>query len=546
MARFSRALCVACLLLTAPVAGAQFDPAAGEWGKDDPADIRVMTWNVRDAICRTANKANEDNNWAAVARIIAAMQPDILLLQETGDNSGNGTGGSGDSQAQLLTTVQLLFEGGSDPFNGGQTVTQYVQAFAPGYTLPHIYASESSDGFNRNVIVSRWPFVDLNGDGKATVPSFTTAFGTSGIRGIQVAEINLPSETYAGDLVVSNAHLKAFNDSDSRQQRVEAAEALATYIWNLYEGAGTGTVDPNSLVSDFPPASAVLGPNTAIVWGGDYNEDEATNGRDGPVQISIQNMNAGGTSDGTDKDGTDAAADTATEPFSGSRSTQSSSKLDWLMWQDSVATPRNQFIFNSTQVPSALVPPELLGFGVFPPFDGRTASTSASDHRPVIVDLIVPLGESPDLPQPFALLAPADGATGVSDSFVSLQWQASTNATAYDLIIANDPGLTDVVIEQLNLPSPSAFFVLGEPCSTYYWSVTANNFAGSRVSTPAVASFSTVNPADQNGDGLVDPSDFTAWVTNYNAGSLVADVNGDGLVDPSDFTAWVVAYNGDC
>ena len=49
--------------------------------------------------------------------------------------------------------------------------------------------------------------------------------------------------------------------------------------------------------------------------------------------------------------------------------------------------------------------------------------------------------------------------------------------------------------------------------------------------------------ADQNGDGMVTPADFTAWIANFNAGSLNADVNRDGNVSPADFTAWIAAYN---
>lgn len=49
--------------------------------------------------------------------------------------------------------------------------------------------------------------------------------------------------------------------------------------------------------------------------------------------------------------------------------------------------------------------------------------------------------------------------------------------------------------------------------------------------------------ADQNGDGLVTPADFNAWILNFNQGSLVADTNGDGLVTPADFNAWILAFN---
>jgi len=57
---------------------------------------------------------------------------------------------------------------------------------------------------------------------------------------------------------------------------------------------------------------------------------------------------------------------------------------------------------------------------------------------------------------------------------------------------------------------------------------------------------------DFNGDGLVDDSDFTAFVIGYNildcADSAMppgcpADLNGDALVDDEDFTAFVTAYN---
>lgn len=49
--------------------------------------------------------------------------------------------------------------------------------------------------------------------------------------------------------------------------------------------------------------------------------------------------------------------------------------------------------------------------------------------------------------------------------------------------------------------------------------------------------------ADQNSDGQITPSDFTAWLANYNTNDLRADVNQNAAVEPSDFTAWLAAYN---
>ncbi|MEO1717462.1 MAG: hypothetical protein AAFR76_10155 [Planctomycetota bacterium] len=49
--------------------------------------------------------------------------------------------------------------------------------------------------------------------------------------------------------------------------------------------------------------------------------------------------------------------------------------------------------------------------------------------------------------------------------------------------------------------------------------------------------------ADQNGDGMINPGDFNAWVLNFNGGNLLADTNQNGVNDPGDFNAWVLAFN---
>lgn len=49
--------------------------------------------------------------------------------------------------------------------------------------------------------------------------------------------------------------------------------------------------------------------------------------------------------------------------------------------------------------------------------------------------------------------------------------------------------------------------------------------------------------ADQNGDGMITSTDFTAWIANFNANNPDADVNRDGSVTPTDFTAWINAFN---
>ncbi|MEO1583902.1 MAG: GC-type dockerin domain-anchored protein [Planctomycetota bacterium] len=53
-------------------------------------------------------------------------------------------------------------------------------------------------------------------------------------------------------------------------------------------------------------------------------------------------------------------------------------------------------------------------------------------------------------------------------------------------------------------------------------------------------------PADVNGDGLLSPADFTAWILAFNDRSPACDQNGDGACTPADFTAWVIGFNAGC
>ncbi len=53
-------------------------------------------------------------------------------------------------------------------------------------------------------------------------------------------------------------------------------------------------------------------------------------------------------------------------------------------------------------------------------------------------------------------------------------------------------------------------------------------------------------PADTNGDGMLTPADFSAWIAAFNAMSPECDQNGDSLCTPADFSAWIANYNAGC
>ncbi len=388
----SRLLPLAAALLASP-ALAQWDPSNGDWSKADPDDIRVMTWNIQNGIATSnSDKSDGFNQWNALVRIVAALQPDVLIMQECGD---------GDSIPVLENQIDIFLNGG-----GGAEV--WVKQFVPSYDLPYVFVNAVTDNFNRNVILSRYPMSDINGDSLFKYTDFLTINdpsvpyqdgGTGGIRGFMFAEIDLPDETYAGDLVVGNSHLKAFSDTSSFNQRVEATQNIAYFIDAYYNGLGTGTSDPNGAVI-LPIAGSVLDPNTPMIWGGDLNQSNYSF----PATTIWQAGMFGGT-DGVDRDGSDASPDVAAHPISGDTSTQSSSKIDYLVYQDSIAQPRTEFIFRTSGsgVTLGTLPPPVDSFPIVP----QSASNLASDHRPVVIDFILPAAAGPegcneaDLAEPF-------------------------------------------------------------------------------------------------------------------------------------------------
>jgi endonuclease/exonuclease/phosphatase family metal-dependent hydrolase len=343
-----------------------FDPANGDWGKSDPAHIRVMSYNIEDGIgvgvsTTPATAGSIGSQYAYIGLICQALAPDVICLQEV--------------------------EPVNPPASAAATEA-VVQAWADAYFgagVMQVYVSTATDGFNRNVTVSRYPFADLNGDGVAnnadifvfpgggpggTPPPPGTPTGGH-IRGWAQSEIDLPDAVYLGDLFVGNAHLKSgFGGSDA-SQRLVAAQNTAFWI----------NAALNQNVAPFSPPDP-LDALTPVVLCGDLNEDSLTFG---PVPWLAGWTSAVG--DGTDRDGSEMEVADAADFFTGSDTTQSSgSRLDYILAQDSIATVETAFVFNSlSAAQNGALPAELAAV-----LNGFNASTFASDHLPVIVDLSLP------------------------------------------------------------------------------------------------------------------------------------------------------------
>lgn len=113
-------------------------------------------------------------------------------------------------------------------------------------------------------------------------------------------------------------------------------------------------------------------------------------------------------------------------------------------------------------------------------------------------------------------------ATGVSSNGVYLlQVELRANSGAYE---GSDPFWL-VITEEAPLAEFEAAFA----------------FADAAFGCPGVTC-----RADVNGDGLVTPADFGAWIGAFNAMSPACDQNGDGLCTPADFGAWITNFNNGC
>gem|GEM_PF-6040282 len=83
----------------------------------------------------------------------------------------------------------------------------------------------------------------------------------------------------------------------------------------------------------------------------------------------------------------------------------------------------------------------------------------------------------PAVPSAPVLSAPADGATDVSRN-VTFSWQASTDATSYEIQVATDIGFGSVVESAANLGTTSHAASVDAYATTYFWRVRASGVAG--------------------------------------------------------------------
>ncbi|MEO1585495.1 MAG: cupredoxin domain-containing protein [Planctomycetota bacterium] len=99
-------------------------------------------------------------------------------------------------------------------------------------------------------------------------------------------------------------------------------------------------------------------------------------------------------------------------------------------------------------------------------------------------------------------------------------------------------------------PAPTTDLITWTPSEAdvgvYYYTCTIAGHLGMTGAIEVIPAAEEPCLADVNGDGIVSPADFTAWVIAFNSQLPACDQNGDGLCQPNDFSAWVVNFNAGC
>lgn len=320
------ALLLAATVLIAPVAEA-YNPAAGDYGKEQPLDVRLLSYNTQQ------NFLAETSRDAAFNRILAAVRPDLIVFQEV------AMGVTVTQVAARLNSV-LPSASGSWQTNDGL-----------------------DDGWSRVVIASRYPLSLKRND---TSP-------TSSTRGVNLCLADLPAP-YLDDIYLLGVHLKAGGTASDDTKRQRSADAIAAWLGDARQGGGNITLraaTPMIAVGDFNLVGGPQ-PETTLLTGDIVNN--ATFGPDVKGDWDVSDM--------LDLQPGD--------PFTGDTDTWSSdyttpaSRLDRFILTDSVITVGARFVLNTlTMTPMARVAAGLQA--------ADTTSDRTSDHLPIVMDLRIPV-----------------------------------------------------------------------------------------------------------------------------------------------------------
>lgn len=294
--------------------------------RDAPTDCRLLCYNVwSNTIFPSVNPTQA----AKFARIFAALDPDVVCLQEVSSSAS--------SVRNLLDSLA--------PLGGGRRWAVY------------------RGGNSSDVIAAKYP---LSLQAARTSPA--------GQRDLGMALVDLPDSQFAHDLYVINSHYRCCGGEANDPQRQQQSDAIAAWMRDartpggaitLPVGTGIAVVGDWNIVGSFTPAATVLngdirdegryGPDAPPDWDGTPNVDVRPrhNGRE-PLDYTWRD------------DGSVFAP----------------GRLDFLSYTDSVLRPGNAFVLNTGMMSDA----ERAATGLQIWDVTRDSIGEDYDHLPLVLD----------------------------------------------------------------------------------------------------------------------------------------------------------------
>lgn len=309
--------------------------------RQQPTDLRLVTYNV------LWNSVFADVNAelaARFARVIVALDPDILGLQEIGVHpqerrQPGAARRSAADVAALLNTIAPL----------------------PGGASWHAFQGSS------NVIASRYAL-------KMTRDSLDPP----GQRELAMALVDLPDERFGFDFYVLNNHYKCCDPEQFDPLRQQQSDAIVSWLRDartpggkidLPAGTAIAVVGDLNIVGSFQPVTTLL--EGDIKDEERYGPDFVPDWDDTPLVDARPLHNIVGPADWTWRDDEQEQ----TRGFKPGR-------LDFIIYTDSVLTAVQKFVLNTTTMSEA----DLRAAGL-EKFDVAKDDVGASfDHLPVVVD----------------------------------------------------------------------------------------------------------------------------------------------------------------
>jgi len=313
-------------------------PPTGTFIDRPPGQVlRLVSYNVNwNSIFPDVNARRS----ASFARLVAALDPDVLALQEIGESPREG-------------------DAARAPKRTAEDVSQLMTQLAPLPTGVSWYAFQAGD----NVIASKYPL-------EMTRQRPTPA----GHRDIAMVLVRLPRAAFPRDLYVVNTHHKCCGGNENEALRRKQSDAIASWVRDARLPGGdidlpSGT--PVVIVGDF---NLVGGPQPLqTLLEGDifdeaaYGPDFRPDWDDTPLADARPPHNARGAEDWTWRDDTSEFAP---------------GRLDFVVYTDSVLDAVHRFVLDTTTMTAE----ELEAAGLDKSDVLMDPERGVYDHLPVVVD----------------------------------------------------------------------------------------------------------------------------------------------------------------